>query len=271
MDTILIAVTALALAMAAGMAMVVATLLRQERARSEARVAALGEMAADAIDPPARHPEAAMLRRPSIAPRVSSPARVGTAPAASVSTVFAPRAIDDLEIRPAVSGPSELFAETDRPSPWGPRIAVIGCLAGIVLAIGLAVVSGKSRLSATPAQTTAQGTAQLDAVPLELLVLRHEQDAARLAITGLVKNPRTGAPLAHVVATAFLFGPDGAFLSSSRAPLDFTTLAPGQESPFVVSVPVSGQVSRYRVGFRTEDGRVIAHVDKRSPDALAQK
>ena len=86
-----------------------------------------------------------------------------------------------------------------------------------------------------------------------------------------MKNPRAGAPLAHVVATAVLFGPDGAFLSSSRAPLDFTTLEPGQESPFVVSIPVSGQVSRYRVGFRTEDGRVIAHVDKRSPDALAQK
>ena len=260
MDTILIAVTALALAMAAGMAIVVATLLRQERARSEARVAALGEMAADAVDAPAR-PEAGMLVRPSIAPRVSSPAR-------SAST---PRAIDDLEIRPAVGGPADLFAENDRPSPWGPRVAVIGCLAAIVLAIGFAVISGKSPSSATPAQTMAQVAAPVDVVPLELLVLRHEQDAERLAITGLVKNPRTGAPLAHVVATAFLFGPDGAFLSSSRAPLDFTTLAPGQESPFVVRVPVSGQVSRYRVGFRTEDGRVIAHVDKRSPDALAQK
>jgi hypothetical protein len=30
-------------------------------------------------------------------------------------------------------------------------------------------------------------------------------------------------------------------------------------------------VARYRVGFRTEDGRVITHVDKRGPDALAQK
>ena len=278
MDTILIAVTALALAMAAGMAIVVATLLRQERARSEARVAALGEMAAGAGEPPARHPEAAVMRHPSIAPRVPAPARAVSEHAASAptlsaprATVRAPRAIDDLEIRPAASGASELFAETDRPSPWGPRVAVIGCLAAIVLAIGFAVVWGTSRPSATPAQPIVQGAAQLDAVPLELLVLRHEQDAERLAITGLVKNPRTGAPLAHVVATAFLFGPDGAFLSSSRAPLDFTTLAPGQESPFVVRVPVMGQVSRYRVGFRTEDGRVIAHVDKRSPDALAQK
>lgn len=263
MDTILIAVTALALAMAAGMAMVVATLLRQERARSEARVAALGEMAADeVIDPPqARHPDATMPRRSAVAAPVSSPARTASAPTAS-----APTAIDDLEIRPAVSGVSDLFAETDRSSPWGPRVAVIGCLAAIVFAIGFAVVSGTSRPDASPAQTTTRQTS-----PLELLSLHHEQEAQRLAITGLVKNPRTGALLSHVVATAFLFGPDGAFLSSSRAPLDLATLAPGEESRFVVTVPVSGQVSRYRVGFRTEDGRVIAHVDKRSPDALAQK
>ena len=82
---------------------------------------------------------------------------------------------------------------------------------------------------------------------------------------------RATAPLSRVVATAFLFGPDGTFLTSSRAPLDFTTLAPGVESPFVVSVPVSGAVSRYRVGFRTDDGRVISHVDRRAPESLAQK
>jgi len=266
MDTILIAVTALALAMAAGMAIVVATLLRQERARSEARVAALGELAADAVvDPPLRRPDAATLRRPSIAPPMTVSARQVSTPVAS-----APRAIDDLEIRPAVNGVSELFAENHRPSPWGPRFAVIGCLAAIVLAIGFALVSGNSRPAATAAPTAHQAP-PLGTAPLELLTLRHEQDAQRLAITGLVKNPRAGAPLSHVVATAVLFGPDGAVLSSSRAPLDFTMLGPGGESPFVVSVPVSGQVSRYRVGFRTEDGRVIAHVDRRSPDALAQK
>jgi hypothetical protein len=74
-----------------------------------------------------------------------------------------------------------------------------------------------------------------------------------------------------VVATAFLFGPDGAFLTSSRAPLDFTTLAPGDESAFLVSIPVTQPVARYRISFRTQDGRVIEHVDKRAPDSLAQK
>ena len=111
----------------------------------------------------------------------------------------------------------------------------------------------------------------LDTAPLELVSLHHSQEAERLVISGLVQNPRSGGPIAHVVATAFLFAPDGAFLTSSRAPLDFTTLSPGDESAFVINVPVTGQVARYRVGFRTEDGRVIEHVDKRAPDALAQK
>ena len=106
--------------------------------------------------------------------------------------------------------------------------------------------------------------------PLELLSLRHTQEPDRLTITGLVQNPRGAAPLVRVVATAFTFGPDGAFLASARAPIDFTSLASGDESPFVVTVPVSGAVARYRVGFRGEDGTVIAHVDKRS-DTVAQK
>ena len=119
--------------------------------------------------------------------------------------------------------------------------------------------------------TTTAAKAKVDAAPLELLSLRHRQEPDRIVITGLVQNPRTATPIAHVAATVFVFGPDGAFLSSNQAPLDYTTLTPGGESQFVVSVPVSGQVSRYRVGFRTEDGQVLPHVDKRGPDAIAQK
>ena len=185
---------------------------------------------------------------------------------------------DDLDIRQtetAVSGVSSLFAETNRPSQWGRRFAVIGSLAVVVLVIGFVAASGKARppASAAAAPSDAQQAPPLDTVPLELLSLQYARDegAQRLVISGLVQNPRSGAPLSRVVAIVFLFGPDGTFLTSSRAPLDFTTLAAGVESPFVVSVPVTGQVARYRVGFRTEDGRVIAHVDKRGPDALAQK
>ena len=264
MDTVLIAVTALSLAMAAGMALVVAKLVREERARSEARVAALGAMSADPVI------DSAVPRRPIVvAPAVSPLLR------SEQAVQFDD---DDLDIRQpetAVSGVSSLFAETNRPSPWGRRFAVIASLAVVVLVIGLVAVTGKARppASAAAASSVAQQAPPLGTVPLELLSLQYARDenAQRLVISGLVQNPRSGAALSRVVATVFLFGPDGTFLTSSRAPLDFTTLAPGVESPFVVSVPVTGHVARYRVGFRTEDGQVIAHVDKRGPEALAQK
>ena len=263
MDTVLIAVTALSLAMAAGMALVVAKLVREERARSEARVAALGAMSADPVIDSAV-PQRSIVVPPAVSPLQRSEQAVRFDD-------------DDLDIRQpeaAVSGVSSLFAETSRPSPWGRRFAVIGSLAVVVLVIGLVAVSGKARpASAAAASSVAQQAPTLGTVPLELLSLQYARDEAaqRLVISGLVQNPRSGAALSRVVATAFLFGPDGTFLTSSRAPLDFTTLAPGVESPFVVSVPVTGQVARYRVGFRTEDGQVIAHVDKRGPEALAQK
>lgn len=256
------AVTALSLAMAAGMALVVVKLVREERARAEARVAALGAMSADpVIDSP-------VPRRPIVVAPAVSPLQ------------YSEQAVrfDDLDIRSsetAVSGVSSLFAETNRPSPWGRRFAVIASLAVVVLVIGFVAVSGTARppVSAAAVSSVAQQAPPIDTAPLELLALQYarDEDTKRLVISGLVQNPRSGAPLSRVVATAFLFGPDGTFLTSSRAPLDFTTLAPGVESPFVVSVPVTGQVARYRVGFRTEDGQVIAHVDKRGPDALAQK
>ena len=49
METILIVVTALAVAIAAGMAVVVVTMLRHERARSEARIEALSALAAESV------------------------------------------------------------------------------------------------------------------------------------------------------------------------------------------------------------------------------
>ena len=37
----------------------------------------------------------------------------------------------------------------------------------------------------------------------------------------------------------------------------------------VVTVPVAENVARYRIGFRGDDGRVIAHVDRRQQGAVA--
>jgi hypothetical protein len=261
-------VTALSLAMATTMTVVVITLLRQERARSEARVAVLSAMSADPVSSqPEGSPQG--IRR-TVEPIQARPTRTERIPLA------------DFDLRPAdraVTGVAQLFVQAEPPSRWSRRAAVAGMLAATVLAIGFAATSGSrpaalvtngSTLPAPESSVPSQGSAP-GAAPLELLSLHHVQETERLVITGVVQNPRRGAALSRLVATAFLFGPDGTFLTSRRAPLDFTTLTPGMESPFVVAVPVTGTVARYRVGFRTEDGRVIAHVDKRTPEALAQK
>ena len=247
MDTLLIIVTGLSLAMAIAMAAVVMKLLRDERLRSDARVAALSDMAGGL------RPGAADFRlQPDVGPRARGVTR------------FA-----DLALRPdppGVAGVADLFAEPERSSPWGRRLAVIATLAAVVLTTAFVLIERETG----EGQSAGMSAAAVAAAPLELLSLRHTQEAERLTITGLVQNPRGAAPLTRVVATAFAFGPDGTFLASGRAPLDFTTLGAGDESPFVVTVPATGAIARYRVGFRAEDGSVIAHVDRRS-DTLAQK
>lgn len=291
MQPILIVVTAIALAMAAGMAVVVVTMLRHERARSDARIEALSALAAEPGPAPepvraSTHFPAEQLAQWREAVRPSGESAAPLEPVHRSSRIIAEPAaamhetpsigddeVDDFEIRPAVAGVADLFAEPERPSPWANRLVAIGCFAAIVvaLAIGVTTFAGRSAPGTETTPVTTAVKAKSDVAPLELLSLHHSQESGRIVITGLVQNPRTAAPLAHVAATVFVFGADGALLSSNQAPLDFTTLAPGGESQFVVSVPVTGQVSRYRVGFRTEDGHVLPHVDRRGPDALAQK
>jgi hypothetical protein len=92
--------------------------------------------------------------------------------------------------------------------------------------------------------------------------MRHERRDNTLTVTGLVRNAGRG-PADHVIAVVFAFDRDGAFVASGRAPLDFSALAPGDESPFIVTVPNVTDVARYRVTFRTGD-TVVRHVDRRS-------
>ena len=123
----------------------------------------------------------------------------------------------------------------------------------------------------TPATPTSQTVVQAGEPPLELLDLQHAQQNGTLVISGIVQNPRNAAALSQIQATVLLFGPTGEMLTSGRAPLDFTTLSPGDQSPFVIRMAVAKAVARYRVGFRGENDRVLGHVDRRNLDAVARK
>ena len=249
MDTTLVTVTLLSMTMAAALSVIVWRMLRDERQRSEARVTALTAMAA----------------------RPAKPAAAPDRP---------PTAID-LPIRPAAAAlvAAPLFAGPPQSSPWGHRVAVMAGIA-IVLASAIlfALAANNRHATVRPAinagapaaagQTAALGDAH-QAVGLELLSLRDSRQPGALTITGLVQNPRGGQLLSRVTVTAYAFDDKGGFLASGRALIDVTSLAPGDESPFVVSVPVTETVARYRIGFRTEDGRVISHIDKRQQGPVA--
>jgi hypothetical protein len=239
MNTILLLTTifAVAVAVAAGIALFVA--FREERRRSAARVALLRQMAGGAD--PADQIEAAPI---------------------------------DLGYLETYDNPASrpMFDDGDAGAPWGRRVAAAAVTAVIVGVAGYVLVPRSSSI-ASEAQTgsrISEAARVSGGAPLELLSLRHSHEEGRLVITGLVQNPRAGVQLTRVIATAFLFDAAGTLLASGRAPLDFSTLAAGDESPFVLTVPVDGAVSRYRVGFRSEDGRVIGHVDRRATGTLAR-
>jgi hypothetical protein len=255
MDTTLVGVTLVSMAMALALSIVVWRLLRDERRRSEARVAALTEMTARASDGP-----------PSGRPLV---VRTAT-PAVDVGKLQTARPLDlPLNDRPTQAG--SLFTAPERTSPWGGRLAVMGmlALAGAALVLMALTVRTRTFVEQHAAGTQQAETAPTTPPPLELLSLHDAREGSTLTITGLVQNPRGGATLTRVTVTAFVFDKSGAFLASGRALLDVTLLGPGDQSPFLVTVPVTGAVARYRVGFRGEDGHVIAHIDKRLQAAVA--
>jgi hypothetical protein len=169
-----------------------------------------------------------------------------------------------------------MFAEPKVASPWGTRFVV---MAGLGLAIASVILfaltaAGKTAAARQAGRTPATASAVRTegnpaAAGLELLSLRDTRQPGSLTITGLVQNPRGGAALSRVTVTAYAVDDQGAFLASGRASIEVATLAPGDESPFVVSVPVGEAVARYRIGFRGEDGRVIAHIDKRQQAPVA--
>ena len=154
-------------------------------------------------------------------------------------------------------------AEPEQASPWGQRFVVMAALAMVVASVVLFALAASGTRAAAGAGAATNAAANTPAANLELVSLRDSRKADALTITGLVQNPQRGTSLSRVTVTAYTFDDKGSFLASGRALIDVTMFAPGDESPFVVTVPVTGTVARYRIGFRAEDGRVISHVDKR--------
>jgi hypothetical protein len=269
-------VATLTTSLAIGSTIVLVRLLRQDRQRSEARVAALVTLSARPapLSVPAMtfdQPPVRLERRPRTAPvpaartiaaPKAAPAPRGTALNVANIEIFR----DTSPVEPAAASP-ELF------EPAVPRArnnlffigaGALALAAVIALSFGGAFTSGQQPAEETTASVAGPATAT--AAPLALLALRHEQSAdGTLVISGIVRNPAGSAPRQRLFAAASLVDAEGGLVATARAPLDFTILAPGEESPFVVRVSGANGVARYRIGFRDAEGASVAHLDRRQP------
>ena len=257
----LLIVTATSLLLAVVMSVIAWRIAREEGRRSEARIASLAAEIHAAPGAPLaeRSGDAGVPRRAEIRTSggtvrlTSRPAPVGTA-----------NRWDDLEMRPAATAvPSAgLFGGAQSPrtgSHWA-LVVGIGVLA-LASAAALAIVPGTGSRSG-PHRDGPASVGASAAVPLELVALGHERDGDRLTVHGIVRNPAGGARIDGVAAVVFVFDRDGGFLASGRMLVQSSTLPPGGETAFAVTVPGASEVGRYRVSFRTDD-RIVPHVDRR--------
>ena len=293
METVLMVVTLVSLVLAVGMSVLAWRLLRDDRHRSGARSEALRELAAS---PEIDDEPALEIRRP-----VPAPAPAPRPPAVTRQPNRAGPAFDQMRFRsveddaqavlgwdtaltpawrgaaprepsPAradageVRGAEVAFGATAERGVPGRRWAVLAVVA-VIMAGAAGAVYGLYRpqiIEAIPSARELASAPASGALPIELLSLRHEIDRdGGFTVTGLVQNPAGGRAAHHVIAVIYLFDRNGNYFATGRAPLDFIALQPGEESPFVVHVPSVSGVSRYRVGFRAEDGGVVSHVDRR--------
>jgi hypothetical protein len=262
MVTILLVLTVVSLAAAVILGAAAWRLSREARERSAARIAALA--AAADTDYASESPR---LMRPGdvIAPvaPVSSVAAVSSVtPVASVAPVAAPWAPARVT---APLGDSFLGGSLAAPSGRGQRgLAIAAAILFVTIFVGgyYTVFGGGTSSAGAPASVGVEA-------PLELVSLRHERQDAGLAITGLVRNPESGGAVEKLAAVVLLFDQQGAFVKSSRAEVDFTKLAPGDESPFVIILDAPSNVARYRVSFRNDAG-VVPHIDRRGQEPIAR-
>ena len=289
MDTVLLAVTVVSLIVALVMSVSAWRVTRDEKRRSAARIAALSLAVAEGTSSQARAVTAVARERVEAepAPRAPwAPARLAglsgsagsayslglrTAPTLPAQAAAAPAAPWE-EIRLNEPVPAREISHSSGFLSGGLSSATTGsggrqswlAIAAIVLFVGLG--SGLVWMMAGPRGTSAAAVGPN--MPLELVSLRHDRQNTKLAVSGLVRNPVTGRPVEHLSAVVFLFDPQGAFLTSATAPVDFIKLGVGDESPFVVAIDAPANVARYRVSFRTSDG-IVPHIDQRGATPIA--
>lgn len=230
MDTMLLVVTVVSLLVAAVSSTVAWQATQADRRRRAARVAALAA-AAGVRDETAVN-EAAPLDAAS--------------------------GIPDVTLAPGAIALGDRFLAAD-PSGSGSAGRQHWLMAGATFAAVLVVTAGVVSLAGT--RRAAAG--DVVSVPLELVALAHNRADGVLTVSGLVRNPAAGTPVDKLEAEVRVFDPAGILIATRTAMVDYLELAPGQESPFAVTLGEARTAARYRVSFRTA-GTMRPHVDQRT-------
>jgi type II secretory pathway pseudopilin PulG len=192
--------------------------------------------------------------------------------AARVADADAVDAADDPAAETVVNANGGLFGHIDaddRHVGWSRHALAVAAVAAVMIGAVIAfwtigrLMEPTTDRAGTVAARAGAGANGAVTSALELMSLRQEMTDGTLTISGLVRNPRGGVPQERLTAVVFFFDGQGGFLSSTRAPLDYRALAPGEESPFQLSAPAPAGVARYRVSFRRDEGAVVPHVDRR--------
>jgi hypothetical protein len=246
MDTVLLVVTLISAATAIVALASAWRLKRSERARSEARVAALAR-AADT------HGESDGGWTRVAGEWQWNPAREEIRNLVS-------------EESPVVAGPGpdRFIGTVERDEPAGNHLPIFAA-AALILMLGGALFFLNTSASGDSAAAVAQVN---HAEPLELVALGHAREVRALKITGTVRNPSRGVKVEGLTAVISLLDRTGALVSTKDVPLDYRALGPGEEAPFTVSIPDQGSIARYRVSFRAGTS-VVPHVDRRTDTKLA--
>jgi hypothetical protein len=237
MDIALVSVTAISLSMAFAMGIVAWRVIREERRRSDARVATLiaeldrtrGTNAGLPTQPRSR----------ALDTRFDSDVSENDTARQDPPPVAEPRA----PLLGAVAGPSG----------WGrPILAAVAAGLVVLAVVTIAMGPADDALPVMSEQST----------PVELLSLAHARQGEYLAISGAVRNPADGMEHGRLSVMAIVFDEDGTQIGTGQTPLPVRALAPGTETPFTISMPDADRINRYRISFAQDQTRV-PHIDRR--------
>jgi len=159
---------------------------------------------------------------------------------------------------------SRLFETTRHSSEHGHPLLKVAVVFAMAVALIVAIASMNDGRDA--ATTPIVASTRTDA-SLELLSMRHVVEGDTLIVTGVVRNVAPTAA-SHTTPVVFVFDRSGKFVASGGGALAVTSLAPGTASPFRVALPQITDVGRYRVTFRNDAG-VVRHMDRRAEHMAA--